>query len=114
MTGLLRVGVAFGIAATMVACGGREQVSPTPAVERPSPTESGAPAGHPYPSDVVSVFVETCATQRGTTAEGCECVAEELTRSVPYAEFQDAEADLRAGRVVSSDLRDAVLACSDR
>jgi hypothetical protein len=51
-----------------------------------------------YPDEAVASFVSECRKQPNATEAACRCVIERLQVSMPYAEFERADAALRASR----------------
>jgi hypothetical protein len=69
-----------------------------------------------YPQEAVDAFVAECRREPGANADTCRCVVAELQERMAFAEFERADAALKAGRdagvVAMEKLRAAVGACS--
>lgn len=51
-----------------------------------------------YPPEAVESFVAECTKQPNASAESCRCVIERLQQSMPFSEFERADAALRENR----------------
>ena len=67
-----------------------------------------------YPPEVVDNFMESCTTQVGASRSYCRCAIDRLQESMPYEDFQAAEAQINAGSEdLPQELQDAVDSCVD-
>lgn len=87
-----------GVAAVLAGCGG------------------GSDENAGYPSEAVDRFVAECRREPGATADTCRCVIARLQETMPYAEFERADAALERGDEADAasieKLRAAVAGCA--
>lgn len=69
-----------------------------------------------YPAEAVERFVAECRREPGASAARCRCVIARLRESMPYAEFERADAALERGDEADAGsiekLRAAVAGCA--
>ena len=80
--------VALAVALVLAGCGGGDDGDETPAM----PTVA---AGERYPAGVEDAYMASCQQTSGGRVEICRCTFDKIEATVPYEEFEKAEAAIR-------------------
>ena len=66
--------------------------------------------GKPYPANIQTNFLNACEVQ-GSVSQ-CGCALQYIEARIPLAEFETAEADIKAGRSTPDWVYEAIAACA--
>ena len=76
----------------------------------------GGESGNDYPAQAEENFMTACTSQPQATQEYCQCTFDEITATVPFEDFQEAEEQIGSGGLndAPKETRDAFQAAVEK